>query len=90
LKYLGYTVKVGVLNAEEIDFVCEKNGETIYIQVAVTLDEQKTIDREFGNLLKIKDNYPKYVITRNGFEGNTYKGIPVLSLMDFFETKFKI
>ena len=90
LKYIGYTVKVGVLNAEEIDFVCEKNGETIYIQVAVTLDEQKTIDREFGNLLKIKDNYPKYVIARNGFEGNTYKGIPVLSLMDFFETKFKI
>ena len=88
LRYLGYTIKIGVIASEEIDFVCEKNGETLYIQVAVTLDEQKTIDREFGNLLKIKDNYPKYVVTRNGFEGNSYKGIPVLSLMEFFEMKF--
>ncbi len=83
LQFLGYSTKVGVLGSEEIDFVCEKNGEIIYIQVAVNLDEQKTIDREFGNLLKIKDNYPKYVITRNGFEGNSYKGIPALSLIDF-------
>ena len=88
LRYLGYTIKIGVIASEEIDFVCEKNGETLYIQVAVTLDEQKTIDREFGNLLKIKDNYPKYVITRSGFEGNSYKGIPVLSLREFFEKKF--
>ena len=83
LRYLGYNVKVGVINSEEIDFVCEKQGETLYIQVALVLEEQKTIEREFGNLLKVKDNYPKYVITRNGFEGNTYKGIPVLKLIDF-------
>ncbi len=83
LRYLGYNVKVGVINSEEIDFVCEKQGETLYIQVALVLEEQKTIEREFGNLLKAKDNYPKYVITRNGFEGNTYKGIPVLKLIDF-------
>ena len=87
LQFLGYSTKVGVLGSEEIDFVCEKNGEIIYIQVAVTLDEQKTIDREFGNLLKIKDNYPKFVITRNGFEGNSYKGIPALSLIDFLTWK---
>ncbi len=87
LQFLGYSTKVGVLGSEEIDFVCEKNGERIYIQVAVTLDEQKTIDREFGNLLKIKDNYPKFVITRNGFDGNSYKGIPALSLIDFLNWK---
>jgi predicted AAA+ superfamily ATPase len=87
LQFLGYSTKVGVLGSEEIDFVCEKNGEIIYIQVAVTLDEQKTIDREFGNLLKIKDNYPKFVVTRNGFEGNSYKGIPALSLIDFLTWK---
>lgn len=83
LRFLGYDVKVGVIASEEVDFVCEKQGEKCYIQVAVTLDEQKTIDREFGNLLKIKDNYPKYVITRSGFNGNTYHGISVLSLMEF-------
>ncbi len=87
LQFLGYSTKVGVLASEEIDFVCEKNGEIIYMQVAVTIDEQKTIDREFGNLLKIKDNYPKFVITRNGFEGNSYKGIPALSLIDFLNWK---
>jgi len=87
LQFLGYSSKVGVLGSEEIDFVCEKNGEIMYIQVAVTIDEQKTIDREFGNLLKIKDNYPKFVITRNGFEGNSYKGIPALSLIDFLNWK---
>lgn len=88
LRYLGYTIKIGIIHSEEIDFICEKNGEILYFQVAVSLDEQKTIDREFGNLLKIKDNYPKYVITRNGFDGNTYKGIPVLGLLEFLEMKF--
>jgi len=83
LQYLGYSTKIGFLNSEEIDFICNKNGELIYIQVALTLTEQKTIEREFGNLLKIKDNYPKYVIARNGFTGNSYQGIRVLSLMEF-------
>jgi predicted AAA+ superfamily ATPase len=83
LRFLGYDVKVGVISSEEVDFVCEKQGEKCYIQVALTLDEQKTIDREFGNLLKIKDNYPKYVVTRAGFDGNSYQGISVLSLMEF-------
>jgi predicted AAA+ superfamily ATPase len=76
-------VKVGVIASEEVDFVCEKQGEKCYIQVALTLDKQKTIDREFGNLLKIKDNYPKYIVTRAGFDGNTHQGISVISLMEF-------
>jgi hypothetical protein len=83
LRFLGYDVKVGVIASEEVDFVCEKQGEKCYIQVAVSLDEQKTIDREFGNLLKIKDNYPKYIVTRAGFDGNTHQGISVISLMEF-------
>lgn len=83
LRILGYEVKIGVLANEEVDFVCEKQGEKCYIQVALTLEEQKTIDREFGNLLKIKDNYPKYIVTRNGFEGNTHQGISVISLKEF-------
>jgi len=83
LLYKGWKVMVGVLNANEIDFVCQKNGETIYIQVALRLDEQKTIDREFGNLLKIKDNYPKYVITNDPFYGNTFNGIKHVYIRDF-------
>jgi uncharacterized protein len=79
----GYKIYVGTLNPEEIDFVCEKGGERLYIQVALSLNEEKTIEREFGNLLKIKDQYPKIVVTLEGFKGNTYEGIKTLSIREF-------
>jgi uncharacterized protein len=87
LLYLGYNVKVGILNAQEIDFICERKHELIYIQVALKLDSEQTIAREFGNLLKIGDNYPKYVITQSKFEGNTYQGIQHLYIRDFLMWK---
>ena len=49
--------------------------EKLYIQVALKIDNEKTAEREFGNLLKIQDNYPKIVITEDTFEGNSYEGI---------------
>ncbi len=63
LKNLGYKVYVGTLSNGEIDFVAEKGGKPIYIQVAYLLNEDLTIKREFGNLMQIHDNYPKYVIS---------------------------
>ena len=87
LKYLGYGIKVGNMNGQEIDFVAEKNNERIYIQAALAINEEETENREFGNLLKIKDNYPKYVVTWNGFEGNTYEGIEELSVRQFCSRK---
>lgn len=83
LVYKEYKVNVGIINPYEIDFVCEKNGEKIYIQVALTLNDEKTIEREFGNLQKIKDNYPKLVITLDEFDGNTIEGIQHQSLFEF-------
>ncbi len=83
LLYLGYEVKIGVLNAQEIDFVAEKAGEILYVQVALKLDAEATIEREFGNLLKIQDNYPKLVITNEVFDGNTYQGIQHTHIRDF-------
>jgi hypothetical protein len=53
--------------------------------VALRLDEKATIDREFGNLLNIKDNYPKIVVTGDRFEGNTYEGIKHLFIRDFLK-----
>ena len=79
----GYKVFVGTLNPEEIDFVAEKNGEKMYIQAALTLTEEKTIEREFGNLLKINDQYTKLVVTYDAFSGNSYEGIKALSLRRF-------
>lgn len=87
LLYLGYSVKVGTLKAQEIDFICEREHELIYIQVALKLDNEQTIEREFGNLLKIKNNYPKYVITQSNFEGNTHQGIQHVYIRDFLMWK---
>jgi len=83
LLYCGYQIKVGALAGQEIDFVCEKAGEKLYVQVALRLDEETTIQREFGNLLKIQDNYPKIVVTNDQFTGNTYEGVKHLYIRDF-------
>lgn len=80
----GYKVKVGVIGVDqEIDFIAEKSGEKIYLQVALSLTEQKTIDREFGNLMKINDNYPKYIISKQNFYTNSNEGISVVDLRYF-------
>jgi len=83
LQIAGFDVKIGGLGTQEIDFVAEKNGERIYVQAALTINEEKTLEREFGNLLKIQDNYPKYVVTMDEFDGNSEQGIICLSLRQF-------
>lgn len=74
LLYKGYDIKVGYYGDKEIDFIGEKNGEKLYIQVALKIDGD-TAEREFGNLLKIQDNYPKIVLTEDTFSGNSYEDI---------------
>jgi uncharacterized protein len=83
LVFKGYKVLVGTLGTKEIDFVAEKDGEKIYLQVALSLNDDATLEREFGNLKQIKDNYPKKVITLEGFSGNTLEGIQNESLRVF-------
>lgn len=63
LLYRGYDVKVGKTDDYEIDFVAYKGSETLYVQVCYLLASVETVEREFGNLERIKDNYPKYVIS---------------------------
>ena len=83
LLFKGYKVKVGSLHSNEIDFIAEKNNEKLYIQVALSLNNENTIKREFENLLKINDNYRKIVITRDAFIGNSYNGIEHLQIRKF-------
>lgn len=83
LVFKGYKVRVGVLGNNEVDFIAEKRGEKIYIQVALTINDPNTIEREFGNLKKIDDNYPKIVITMDAFSGNTVEGIQAIDLRSF-------
>ena len=84
LCYLGYKVQVGVLGAGEVDFVCTRPGETVYVQVTYLMGEQATRDREFGPLEKIRDNHPKYVISATPFlTSRDENGIKHISLREF-------
>lgn len=74
----GYKVCVGRIGAKEIDFIGEKDGEKLYIQVCYLLNNESTIQREFGSLLEIKDNYPKYVLYKEGTFHGGYEGIPAV------------
>jgi hypothetical protein len=80
-----FTVTVGKLLDKEVDFVAAKNGTKIYVQVCLTIINAETASREFGNLLQIADNYPKYVITLNDpIIGENNNGILHKNLIDFF------
>lgn len=84
LRVCGYVVRIGVLGQNEIDFVAEKNNETVYVQVCYLIQEQSTHDREFGNLLAIKNQFPKYVLSMDApVNSNTFMGINHKSIPDF-------
>ena len=59
----GYSVTVGMVGAREVDFVAEKGGDKIYVQVAYLMPTEETREREFSALELIPDNYPKYVLS---------------------------
>ncbi len=86
---LGYNVWVGINKGKEIDFICEKQGERVYIQTTYLLQDRKTIEREFGNLLEIRDNFPKFVVSMDEPIGKKYEGIQQYNIMDFL-LKFEI
>jgi predicted AAA+ superfamily ATPase len=84
LRMAGYTITVGVENNKEIDFIAQRAGNKIYVQVAYLLANEQTIAREFGNLLFIQDNFPKYVVTMDQTsETASYKGIERIHVKDF-------
>lgn len=75
LRRLGYTVQVGVLNNLEIDFIAQKPDKTIYVQVCYLLNSDNVISREFGNLLEVKDNHEKYVVSLDDIKFSSYEGV---------------
>jgi predicted AAA+ superfamily ATPase len=78
-----YTVKVGVFNEKEIDFIAEKNWKKIYIQVVYLLSSEKVINREFWNLLEIQDNYEKIVLSLDEFPVSDYKWVKYYNIIDY-------
>lgn len=71
----GYRVYVGRIGDKEIDFIAEKQKEKLYVQVAYLLPEKKVVEREFGNLLLIKDNYPKWVVSLDEVPIGSIEGV---------------
>ena len=85
----GFKVWVGALRQGEIDFVATRGGETIYVQCTYLLASDETIQREFGNLKAIRDNFPKYVVSMDPVSGDLpqYPGIRHLSLREFLKMR---
>lgn len=83
LKRRGYSVSVGKLGDREVDFIATRQNEKIYIQVAYLLASPETIEREFGVLKSIPDNYPKYVLSLDTLFGENFDGIQRINLIDF-------
>jgi len=85
LKTVGYSLLIGKQVDREVDFIAERNGEKVYFQVALRIVENQTMKREFGNLLAIKDNFPKYVITMDDYSGASHEGIQHIPLKEFLD-----
>ena len=82
----GYKVTVGKTGEKEIDFVCDKRGDKLYVQVTYLLASEDTIKREFGAYDHIRDNFPKYVVSLDEFDMSR-NGIKHQNIRDFLLAK---
>ena len=81
LKRRGYDVCIGKNGAKKIDFVATRRDERLYVQVCVQLPSDS--DREVGNLMELRDHYPKYVVTLDRMATGNENGVKVIHLLDF-------
>ena len=81
----GYEVTVGKMNQKEVDFIAEKRGEKLYVQVCYLLASEQVKEREFSVLLAINDNFPKYVVSMDELE-QSYLGIKHMNIRDFLQS----
>jgi len=83
LRRRGYSVSIGRAKEKEIDFIGEKPGAKLYVQVCYLLTDKETIEREFAPLLEVRDNYPKMIVTMDKFWQVEKDGIKGIHLKDF-------
>jgi len=83
LRRRGYDVYVGKLDNAEIDFIATRQENKLYVQVTWQIGTPETEKREYGRLLDIHDNYPKYVLRTDSFAGGNYEGIKTMHVADF-------
>lgn len=82
LKRKGYRIYIGKNDANEVDFVVETDDDYMYVQVALSVRDEQTLERELRSLETISDHYKKYLITLD-YDTNNYNGIKQISAIDF-------
>lgn len=82
LKRRGYRINIGKNEDNEIDFIVQDSEEIIYIQVALSVREQATLERELKSLKILNNHHKKYLITLD-YDTNNYDGIKQISALDF-------
>ena len=86
----GYDVYVGKVDSLEVDFVAKQGIDTIYVQVAATVRDANTLERELKVLKKIKDNNPKYILTLDVDPIANYEGIKKINALDYLVGKIEL
>lgn len=79
----GQEVYIGKINDLEVDFVAMSKNNMTYIQVAASIRDEKTLERELIPLEKIDDSYPKYILTLDDVPEANYKGIKIVNALDW-------
>lgn len=79
----GYTVYIGKLDTQEVDFIAKQPPKKLYVQVAFKLESEETVQREFAPLLSIRDSYPKFVVTMDPHFQDTIEGVRHIGLYQF-------
>ncbi len=82
-KAQGYRLSVGKFHDQEIDFICQKKDQVLYVQVSYLIESEKTRSREFGSLLKIQDQFPKMVLSLDPYAKGTVQGVHHYNLISF-------
>ncbi len=89
LKRKGYQIYIGKYDDLEVDFVLKNNDGLKYVQVALSVRDEKTLKREINVLQKIKDNYPKYLITLD-YDKVDYEGIRQIPALEFLTGEIEL
>lgn len=89
LKRKGYQIYIGKYDDLEVDFVLKNNDGLKYIQVALSVRDENTLERELNVLTKIKDNYPKYLITLD-YDKVDHEGIRQIPALEFLTGEIEL
>ena len=90
LKRKHFEIFTGINNEAEIDFVVKKQNQILYIQVAESVKDSATLERELSAFKNINDSYPRILITMDKSLNEDYNGVRNINALDFFTGKIEL